>query len=289
VKSFFTRNDDGFVLVAVIWIAGLLAVFATTFAMTVKSHTLAGINTVHNARAELIADGLARYVALELATSSNLKTNGEPRLCRWSDSAIALVKVQDQGGLVDINTASPVLLEAVLRGLGQDAPSTAKIAASMQDFRDADSQTQSGGVEPARYEGKDFGPKNEPFSIVEEIDQVPEIDDALLQKLLPFLTVTSQQTGIDASVAPRALLDSLQAAGVTQQRMLSLNSPTPAKTFGIEVTARLANGSIYKRAALIAILRQPDRPFAILSWQRGSEVEEFAATGELKPCVNQKS
>jgi general secretion pathway protein K len=280
------ERDEAFVLVAVIWIAGILAVFATSFAIMVRSHTLAGMNAVHNARAETIADGLVQYSALKLASSVPMDVGGREWLCRWSDNAIARVIIQDQGGLIDINTASPLLLEALLRGLGQSAQSAAKILAALQDFRDPDSLGQDGSAELAAYAGYSFGPKNEPFSIIAEIDQIPEIDDALFQKLLPLITVSSQQTGFDPAVAPRSLLKSLEVAGVTPQQMLLLTSPTAAKAFGIEITAKLDNGSLYARKAEIVLLRQPDRPFAILLWQRAGDIPEFEAKGVLPSCLN---
>jgi general secretion pathway protein K len=280
------ERDEAFVLVAVIWIAGILAVFATSFAVMVRSHTLAGMNAVHNARAESIADGLVQYSALKLASSVAADTSGGEWLCRWSKIAIARIIIQDQGGLIDINTASPMLVEALLRGLGQNAQSAAKILASLKDFRDPDSLAQNGRAEPMAYDGYSFGPKNEPFSAIEEVDQIPDIDDALFQRLLPLITITSQQTGFDADVAPKSLLKSLETAGVTPGQMLLLTSPTAAKAFAIEVTAKLDNGSVYARKAEVVLLRQPDRPFAILGWQRAGDVPEFEAKGELPPCVN---
>ena len=267
-------SDAGFVLVSVIWIAGLLAVVATAFAITVRSHTLAGSNIIYNTRAELVADGMALVTALRLASSANAnessKLNGEPNHCRWSDDIAVAISIQDQGGLVDLNTASPSLLLALMRGLGEDDLKSAEIVAALQDFRDPDSQSASGGIEPAYFPGKAYGAKNAPLAIPEEIDQVPELDDALFHKLMPFVTVTSQQSGIDLSSVPQKLLDLLG----TRDAAARFASPSPAKTFSIDVTAELKNGSRYRRQALVSLLRQPDRPFAILAWRRGGDPGE---------------
>jgi general secretion pathway protein K len=206
-------GDAGFALISVIWIAGLLAVVATAFAITVRSHTLAGSNIIYNTRAESVADGMALVTALRLAAPANTidpsKLNSEPSHCKWSDDIAVAISIQDQGGLVDLNTASPDLLLALMLGLGANDVKSAGLVAALQDFRDPDSQSVSSGVEPAKFPGKAYGPKNAPLAIPEEIDQVPELDDVLFHKLMPLVTVTSQQAGIDLSSAPQKLLDLL--------------------------------------------------------------------------------
>lgn len=285
-KNFITgAADEGFVLVSVIWIAGLLAVVATAFAITVRSHTLAGSNIVYNTRAESVADGMTLATALRLATATNVKfkLNGETNYCRWPDDIAVAISVQDQGGLADLNTASPELLRALLQGLGANDVKSAEIIAALQDFRDPDSQSAAGGEEPAMFPGKSYGPKNAPLTIPEEIDQVPGLDDALFHKLMPLVTTYSQQPGIDLSSAPKQLL-ALLGAGESSLRFAS---PSPAKTFGIDVIAELKNGSRFRRQAYISLLRQPDRPFAILAWQRGGDTGEATSLpAGGPPCFN---
>ena len=155
-------TEAGFVLVSVIWIAGLLAVVATAFAIVVRSHTLGGSNVVYSTRAESAADGMTLAAALRLATFAEgtgaLKLNGEPALCQWPGEIAVAVSIQDQGGLVDLNTASPDLLSALLRGLGEGDTGSAEIVAAVQDYRDADGQSASGGDEPSVFPGKSYGP-----------------------------------------------------------------------------------------------------------------------------------
>lgn len=283
--------EDGFVLVSVIWIAGLLAVVATAFAITTRSHTLAGSNAIHNTRAEYVANGMALATALKLAGASDARSifqlNGANTFCKWSNDISVSISVQDQGGLVDLNTASPKLLEALLRGVGASEIEAGKIVEALQDFRDPDSISSSGGSESVLFPGKSYGPKNGPLTVREEIDQVPELKDEFFDKLIALLTVHSQQPGIDFSVAPPALLDLLGHTGSTNDALVRFASPSPGKIFLIGATAVLKNGSRYHRQALISVLRQPDRPFAILAWQRGGNAEEtIPISSSSKPCIN---
>lgn len=283
--------DRGFVLVSVIWIAGLLAVITTAFTISVRSHSLAAGNAFYNTRAELVADGMAMVAAYKLANavdaSQRPKLNGEPTHCGWPDGISVSITVQDQGGLVDLNTASPDLIGALLQGFAVDKSKSAEIMGALHDFRDADSISALGGDEPAAFPGKPYGPKNRPLAVPEEIGQLPELHEALFDKLMPLVTVSSQQPGIDLARAPRQLLDILGINDVNGAAAQRFSSPSPANVFSIDVMAELSNGSRYRRQALVSLLRQPDSPFAILAWRRGGDAGEAvpAPTGRL-PCFN---
>jgi general secretion pathway protein K len=282
--------EDGFVLVAVIWMAGLLAVISTAFVLTVRSHTLIARNLVYNGKAETIADGMVKLAALRLvgqATGGTIKFNGEHSFCQWSSDAMIGLAVQDQGGLVDLNVASPDLLNALFKGLAQSQAETDSLIAELQDYRDPDSQSASGESEPSNYPGKNFGPKNAPFSIVEELDQVPGVNAALFEKLLPLVTVQSQQPGFDLSRAPKELLAALGATSPTDPQLQRFSSPSAYKLFAVDVVVETKQNARYYRHAMIALVLQPDRPFAILSWQQGRNTDDwqFPETAQ-SPCIN---
>ncbi len=282
-----TSREDGFVLVAVIWIAGLLAVIATAFALTVRSHTVLARNTVFNTKAEYVADGMAHMLALKLAALSgdvNLDRSGVFSFCQWSPEILVAWRIQDQAGLVDLNTASPQLLAAFFKGLGLQSH---RLAADLIDFRDPDSASAEGGTEPKIYEGKSYGPKNAPFAMTAEIDQLPEIDEGSFKLLLPFLTVQSQQQGFDPTVAPEQLLKLLGASGRTDPVLTGFSSPSAHKTFSIDVLVETKQKARFYRQANVTLLLQPDRPFAMLSWQRGRDGSDWIFPQTVQQaCIN---
>ncbi len=283
--------QHGFVLVSVIWIAGLLAVMATAFTIGIRSYTLAGRNVIQGERAQAIADGMATYQALKLASldlSGNLQlTSGIASACRWSDTARVTVRVQDQGGLVDLNTASPVLIGRLLEGLGLAAADASAVQADLQDFRDPDHDAQSGGAEPAVYRDRKHGPRNGPISVVEELDQIPGLTEKLRTTLRRVTTVSSQQMGFDLERAPEELLKLLQLSGPIDPNAQAFASPSPRRVYAIETAAELPDGSRFTRRALIALLRQPERPFAILAWQQGEWAGgPSTSTITAEPCLN---
>jgi general secretion pathway protein K len=283
---FDNAREDGFVLIAVIWIAGLMAVIATAFVITVKSHTLIARNVVFNTKAEYIADGMAKLVASRLVRNTgdgSQKFNGVTGFCQWSQDAIAGFRVQDQGGLVDLNLASPELLAALFAGLHMPAG----LINSIQDYRDPDLVSVDGGAEPEVYAGKNFGPKNASFVTVEELDQVPGIDDAVFARLSRFLTVHSQQTGFDLTHAPAQLLTVLGTRSAAATELAQFSSVSPSKIFGIDVVVKTKQGATFYRKAIFVLVLQPDRPFTILSWQQGRSATDWTfPSAAQKVCVN---
>ena len=274
-------DEQGFILVSVIWIVGLIAVMGTAFAMIVRSHTMTVSNESYNSKAEAIADGVTRYAIIQLLKPNVAgDVNGTHKFCSWDEKASVSISLQDQGGLVDINTASPQLLEKLLLGLGEDAAQSARLLEALNEFK--------GPLQQAHldlsdlYPNKSFGPKHEALISLDELDQIPGFSQQLLQKLRRLVTVYSQQTGIDPSKAPSDLRDILGPIAVPAE----FTSPSAQKVFSIDVLSELHNGARFHRQAIIVILGQPDRPFSILSWQPKYEDDPKRLPTNNPPCIN---
>jgi general secretion pathway protein K len=289
-RKILSGDRSGFVLLAVIWMAGLLAVISTAFVVTVRSHTLIARNVVYNSKAGYIADGMVKFSALQLVTeNSDRKSNlsGETRFCQWSRNVIVGIRIQDQGGLVDLNIASPDLILALFRGVSLSPSEASDLMAALQDYRDPDLKNVTGGVEPVTYPGKVFGPKNGPFAIIEELDQLPGMNNALFKQLMPLVTVHSQQTGFDLTRAPKTLISALGGNSAADLLLARFSSPSAYKIFAIDAVVETKQNAHYFRHAIVALVLQPDRPFAILSWQHGLNVDDWSfPKSDQKPCFN---
>ncbi len=264
------RASRGFVLITVLWMSGLLAAFAISVTTSIRSHALYARNAMSSELAEGIADGLVRLTALQLATGDGgIPADGSWRACSWGNAARAWVAVQDQSGLVDLNTASVPLMTALLEGLGLGREQAARMTSDMRDYRDADGAADLGGSEPAVYPGRSFGPKNAPFEALEELDQIPDMTPGLLLALRQFTTVANLQAGIDFGTAPAGLL---RALGVSRSSVagLAFSSPRASPDRAIVAAVELTDGTRFVRRAMIERLDQPGQPFAVLSWDEGS-------------------
>jgi general secretion pathway protein K len=271
----------------VIWLAGLIAAITTGFAIKVRLNTIEASQLQQSVEAEFLADGMARYVAWRIAAQDELPSNGKPQSCAWEKSAIVSYRVQDQSGLADLNSLPGEVYHDIFVGLGASAELSKKLTQELLDYRDADSQSGDIGFEPERYAGRAFGPKNSPFQTVEELDQLPSMTDAIYRPMKSLVTVYSLQPGIDPATAPAGLRKVLNqpAEGGFTGAMAGFAGATEGKTFGIDVSVSTKSGGRFRRKMIVVVLRQPDRPYAVMTWQQGDEwVRGDAVAGSLPAC-----
>jgi general secretion pathway protein K len=285
------KNDRqrGFVLVAVIWLAGLIAVMATGFIAKVRIDALLAANAIQAEKSELIADGMARLTAWHLAKGDSLPGNGASRQCRWRDTARVEVRIQDQAGLADLNTMPDTFFTTLFKALGKTDEQSLSLAQAINDFRDPDSDGSNGVAEPSLYAGQSFGPKNAPFEAVEELDQIPGFDEALYRAVLPLVTVHSSQPGIDPSTAPATLrkLFKEPPTGDFTGQLANFAGASQARAFAIDIRVEGKGGGRFRREAIIVVLRQPERPFAVLEWKRGQDWgDDLSFAASAPACFN---
>jgi general secretion pathway protein K len=262
-------NRAGFVLVAAIWLAGILAIALSAFLVHVKVEVRATANSVNNARAEALADGLARIVAYELSAmrAPRISLSGTATRCSV-DGHDAIIRIQDQGGLIDLNASSSITLQVLGGILGLSDEAARALADRIADFRDSDDDPRPDGAEKDDYRraGLSLPPKNAPFQHVSELDQVFGVNEELRERLKPLVTVRSEQDGVDYSAAPAALNGKHQLPSAHSQR----------QSFAIDVLVKGAGGTIFHRRAGILVLGRVERPFAIVEWVRGSAMDAAA-------------
>ncbi|WP_421695364.1 hypothetical protein [Aestuariivirga sp.] len=274
-------------MVAIIWITGLLAVVSLSTVIAVRSQTLRTRNAVSAELAQGVADGLLRREALTWAVGSSGETRrparGQWSSCQWDGGATAWISVQDQAGLAGLNTATPNIVLMLLEGLVHARPQALALQQAMADFRDEDKLTPSGEPEPSRYPGRSFGPKNQAFAAVEELDQIPGFTDEVRARLSALTTVYSQQQGILASAAPPELLRLLYEASPAPGTSLGAQS---SGAYAIVVAVALKDGSRFVRRAVIEVTGQPQRPFAIDVWSRAAWPPDLPAAAGGARCLD---
>jgi general secretion pathway protein K len=274
------RGRRGFVLIAVLWLCALLAAAAAAFATVVRLHLKLGSNVAQISRAESVADGVVRLVALRLAEGGlqrSFNVESTPFACSWSAEWRVRLTVQDQAGLVDLNHASPELLAELIAALGRTRESAVRMAAAIVDFRDADDIPLVGGAERDDYMRARLphGPKNDQFTTPEELDQVLGLEGEFARSVAELTTVSSGLPTPRENVAPAKIRTFLPQQGEDEgAAAISLG-----KSFRIRAEV-MGWGVAFARSALITILRQPGRPFAVIEWRRVEPLwSEFPAEG----------
>jgi general secretion pathway protein K len=259
-------HQNGFVLLPAIWLSGLIAAALSIFLVNSKVDTRAAGNAVQNSQAEFVADGAVRLVAFELWARPHLRSMGDGRAmhCSFPDGQTVIVAIQDQAGLIDLNSASPTTLQALGHALGFPEEKAQALADRIVDYRDRDHDPRPYGAEAKNYEAQAPGtsPKNGAFQVAGELDQVLGVTDDMRERLSSYITIYSHQDGIDQSAAPTQLRSHsfIRIPTIISQR----------RAFAIDVLVSGPSGGKFHRQAIVQILGRPERPFAISEWNRGS-------------------
>jgi general secretion pathway protein K len=307
----FPSAERGIALIAVLWLTVLLTVIASSFAYSMRGEALAARNTMSLAQARAVADGAVERMAFELSRPRNLqdawKADGQPHA--WNEGDVAVTAAAfDEGGRIDLNTATDPLLKGLLQNVGGLDPDTAeKVLEAILDWRDADELRRPNGAEAADYRaaGSKQVPTNAPFESVGELRRVLGVTAPLMTKLADSVTVYSRQPGINTATAARNVLLALPSAtpeGVdafiaARAEALANGLPVPpfaaaqgfasgaSPVWRISVRARLPDGVTFARDAVLRQTNDPRRPFVTLLWQEGpSEVRPEASPPNGTPA-----
>jgi general secretion pathway protein K len=300
----YCAGESGFALVLVIWGLGLISLIALTVISVGRHRNLVMANLIENAKAETLAEAGVNLRRLELraAFSSDQRntlpfaTNGEPVLCTMPQGALAALAVEDEGGKADLNTASPQLMSAVLRGFGAGAEEADRIAAAIVDFSRPATNVVLDDVAFLAYaqDGRAYGPKAGRFETVLELDQVIGMRPELLQAVIPYVTVHSRTPGVDSRVAAPALLAALaglDAARVTQLVGAARDragestprgvpsqflSPSSGRSFLVRAEVLTPAGGLFAQEAIVE-MTAGEMPDELREWRRGQGRSFFSA------------
>jgi general secretion pathway protein K len=275
------ENEEGFVLLPALWLSGLLAVALSAFLVHVKIHVKTAANLIENAKSELVADGIVQFVAYELASGRDRKqlAGGIVSRCQVDDEYVAFIRVQDQGGLVDLNATSPATLRSLLTLLGLAPEKAEGLAEKIADFRDVDDAVRPSGAEAEDYRAAGLPlPKNAPFLDKAELDQVLGMSDDVRRQMAPLITIHSQQAGIDPITSPKVLREA-QSGGLPMGH-------SQQQVFGIEAVVKSTSGSVFNRHAVVRIVQQARKLFVIKEWSRGGTEEAANMLSQpAGPCL----
>jgi len=305
-------GQRGFALLVVLSALGLLALVAAAFATVARSHIKLAAGAGAVARAEALADAGVHLAVLDLVAaresgpdSRRLALDSTPFVCSAGGGATLAIAVQDEAGKVDINIAGPVPIRALVLGSGVRAGEAA--ADAILDFRDEDDARRPSGAERAEYlaAGRLYGPRNGPFLAVEDLAGVLGLTQADADRLRPFVTVYSGLGGVDASVAPRALVEALargleSSGGASVPDLdtgLDVGEPSVAlppqlraastrRAFSIRAQARMAGGATFVRETVVEFVTTGAAAYQLRRWYRGSVTIPVPALSPelLPPC-----
>lgn len=200
-------QSSGFGLIAALMFILLVAAVMTPLATVSRSEVLASSYSTRRTAFELLAPGLSR-VAYTAYSASPMTI--EWQRCEARNKAFYL-RIQDQNGLIDLNSASNPLLQMGFQSLGQADVDAAHFATRVEAYREF-----GGGGEDASRDPT-FVAKHAPFeNLVELYDvlapSVPEID-----RLAAIFTIYNKTDAVTVAHSNGLLREQLRRQENSQQ------------------------------------------------------------------------
>lgn len=246
-------REQGFALLIVIWLSGLLALLALSFASSARVHVRIAENAVAAAQAETLADGGVRLGLLQLVAEAERIGRGRPTAvtCALPGGARMALSISDEAGRVNLNLANEALVAALLRGAGMAEDEAMRLADAIADYRDSDDLRRLHGAEAPEYEAAGLGkhPKNAPFAHLEELKAVLGVNRHVFEAVRPYVTLQSGLEGVDLRVAPSGLETRL-TGGASAPLPRGFAATSTGNAFLVRASVITENGAYAVREAV---------------------------------------
>jgi general secretion pathway protein K len=293
-----SSSEQGFVIVAVLWILMALSALAAIFAMYLSA----------SAQALALNDAALQTEALvsasvELATYQLTLAGDKTRPLRGSfhfrlDDAEVLVTFTSEAARIDLNFAPKEVLADLFAGLGASRAAATQDADRIVGWRTRP-VPRAANVEEALYAtaGLNYGPRQSLFMHANELALVVGLPPVLVERALPFVTVFNGSPDVEAAIAAPEVVAALpkkasdkpddsfgaqstpsNAPLATANTSTAPSDPTTVKStcYRIEATIRFSSG---RRAASEVVIALGDKvePYRVLSWQDDLETRDGGA------------
>lgn len=282
------KNQRGSVLLAVLFLAGLLGIFAAVASSVMNAAADSSRSFAEGIRADAAMHSAIEYIVARTGTGlqdavGTAVVNVGP--------AIVLISVRDEASRIDLNKAPPELLAGIFQQVGVSAENARAYAARIVDWRDSDDEiSKNGGAERGAYRGagRVDGPRNGPFLHVAELALVLDLPARAAAAVAPYVTVASGREKINPMQADPPVLRAIP--GMTQERMLDFLemrkrpgadlssmiqrlgpvedyvSDEAAMAVRFEGQVQLARNIERRYEAVVSVVEGDSEPYRILAW-----------------------
>ena len=249
------RKQTGSILILSLWILAILAVFSLSIGVSVRQtirriqhfetrRQLRSVAETGVKKALFVLnqerDKLLEYDAINDSWSRNNKQfeavnagKGAYSIIRsergdltpsWKGRGKVVYGLTDEESKLNINqtTSIPILTRLFVVAAGIEEEEARTIAASILDWKDEDDNPYEGGAESFYYKGQRpaYVPKNANFGTLEELLLVKGITDEIYRRILPYVTLDSNDT-ININTAPKAVLNGLGFSESLSRKVVS--------------------------------------------------------------------
>ncbi|MBV9812129.1 MAG: general secretion pathway protein GspK [Acetobacteraceae bacterium] len=261
-------GDRGFALLIVLWTLVLITLVVTQLGATGRSEAQLTLNLRDAASTGAAADGAVYEAILHvLEPGDGHWVADNRRYVLRLPQVVATVRIEDDSGRINPNTASLDLLQALISQVGADPRTAATLAQAIVDWRFPSAETPR--INAAyRSAGLGYTPPAAAFQTLEELGLVLGMTPTLLAKLQPHLTIFHE-----GDPDPR-VADPVVAAAIHIQTGAQIVPPTDDSggiVVTIDVEALGPRGARAARRATVHIGGRQngtslDHVFRVLAW-----------------------
>jgi general secretion pathway protein K len=267
------RSSDGFALIIVLWTLVLIAFIVAHVTANGRTEVRIAGNMVADAAAEAADDGAifaAIFNLLDPNPDQRWPLDGSLHELTVGGSRV-VVQLRDEAGRINPNSASPELLEALLRVTGSDPESARQLTAAIGEWVGSAGAGAQQSAQPAAYRaaGLDYGPPGEPLETIDELGRVLGMTPAILVAIRPHLTLLgpAQPNPLNADPIVTAAL-SQTPAGSQIPAPANQAAETPVMV-RVTATASGPGNARVQRSAIVRVGAALPGGYIVLAW-RGS-------------------
>lgn len=214
------RRDQGFIIVAVLWILAALATLSLIYSLYVREASFNFVSHDRRVQTEALTESGVELAAYQLTKNPSQQPSQGSFSFRQGNSIVA-VTFLCENSLIDLNFAPKEVLAGLFTGIGVQSDDALAFADRIIAWR---TPLRPGNSDPeaALYAGagKTYGPRHGPFEDPNELGLVVGIPESVVSRVLPYFTVYSGKPTINALGAPPAVLAALP--GVTPDRLQAM-------------------------------------------------------------------
>jgi general secretion pathway protein K len=286
-------QNDGFIVVAVLWILVGLAVLATVFSVFIANSAMSSRISVDQLQGETLVAAALELTVYQRSVNVTPTTRGAFKFSLGE--ADVTVDFVSEAARVDLNAAPRNLLAGLFSALGADPGSANQYADRIVGWRTPPGPYAEDGEESLYKKARlSYSPRGGPFAHVNELWLLPGLPPSLVERSLPYVTIFSGRPDInvlDASPQVIAALpglstnrlnaflalrnkvqpdwqSALEALGPNQTGVTT----TGSDSIRIFVHMNFRNGARFESEVVI-LPEKSGAPFRVLSWLDSPPVE----------------
>ena len=290
-------SEHGFIVVAVLWILATLSALVLIYMIYVTDTAVLVAGSTDRIQNEALMTGAVELTAYQLGNSPDTDRPGHGTIDSRLGAGRIAVAYRGEDARVDLNTGTKELLSGLIAGFGVGKNEADDYADHIVAWR---TETKPGAddSESSLYAAMGLGytPRHAAFPSTEELWLVAGLPPGLVARLLPFVTVYSNQPTVNiVNAAPEVIAampgmtpDKLQAVlaardvpGIDAKTVaamagISNAAAEPSKTYRLNVSVASGTGKRSAAEIVILLLDDGDEPYRILSWR--NEIDSDAET-----------